>query len=112
AAQYASKGHRVFGCDIDPAVVGMVNSGRGYDDEPGLTALVAQAVSRGLLTAQSNTSEAVAEVDTVVVIVPLVVDEDKQIDYRAMDAATRDIARGLTPDTLVIYETTLPVGDT
>src|SRR5699024_4040519 len=32
--------------------------------------------------------------------------------YHAMDSATRDIAAGLTEGTLVIYETTLPVGDT
>ena len=29
-----------------------------------------------------------------------------------MDSATTDIGRGLTPGTLVVYETTLPVGTT
>ena len=33
-------------------------------------------------------------------------------DFGWMDAATSDIGKHLTPDTLVIYETTLPVGTT
>src|SRR5699024_2294033 len=112
AAQYASKGHRVLGCDINPQVVEMVNAGKAYDDEPGLEDIVADVVKKGLLTAQTTTTEAVREADVVVVIVPLMVDDDKAIAYNAMDSATRDIAAGLTEGTLVIYETTLPVGDT
>jgi len=112
AAQYASKGHRVIGCDINPAVVEMVNAGRAYDDEPGLQERVAEAVKAGLLTAQTSTTEGVEQAEIVVVIVPLMVDEDKAIAYHAMDAATRDVAAGLKPGTLVVYETTLPVGDT
>lgn len=112
AAQYASKGHRVYGCDINPAVVDMVNAGRAYDDEPGLAAMVASSLRSGLLTAKVSTSEAVALSKVVVVIVPLMVDANKDIAYGAIDAATRDVATGLQPGTLVIYETTLPVGDT
>lgn len=112
AAQYASKGHRVRGCDINPTVVDMVNAGKAYDDEPGLEDLVADAVGKGLLTAQTTTAEAVAESEVVVVIVPLMVDAEKSIAYNAIDSATRDVASGLTEGTLVIYETTLPVGDT
>jgi nucleotide sugar dehydrogenase len=48
----------------------------------------------------------------VVVIVPVVVDEDRQVDFSQIDAATADVARGLQPATLVIYETTLPIGTT
>jgi len=112
AAQYACKGHRVLGCDINLAVVEMINDGRAYDDEPGLQNRVAETVNAGLLTAQTSTAEAVSQAEAVVVIVPLMVDEKKDIAYHAMDSATRDIGAGLKPGTLVIYETTLPVGDT
>jgi nucleotide sugar dehydrogenase len=112
AAQYASKGHRVYGCDINPQVVNMVNAGRAYDDEPGLQDRVATAVSGGLLSAETTTSEAVRRSEAVVVIVPLMVDQEKAIAYQAMDAATRDVASGVKLGTLVVYETTLPVGDT
>lgn len=112
AAQYASRGHRVFGCDINPKVVEMVNRGEAYPEEVGLADRVRAAVGEGLLSAQTSTNTAVRESDVVVVIVPLVVDDRKQIDYRSIDAATVDVAAGLQPDTLVLYETTLPVGAT
>ena len=43
---------------------------------------------------------------------PLFVDEEARPDFGWMDSATDDIGRGLKPGTLVIYETTLPVGTT
>jgi nucleotide sugar dehydrogenase len=48
----------------------------------------------------------------VVVIVPVAVDEQREIDFGPIDAATREIGSGLQPGTLVVYETTLPVGTT
>ena len=36
----------------------------------------------------------------------------QQIDFGPIDAATRELARGLQPGPLVVYETTLPVGTT
>jgi nucleotide sugar dehydrogenase len=112
AAQYASKGHIVFGADINRDVVLMINEGRAYGDEPGLEEMVSLAVREGRLSAQTTTSRAVSQADVVVIIVPLVVDDEKNIDYGSIDAATRDVADGLKPGTLVVYETTLPVGDT
>jgi nucleotide sugar dehydrogenase len=44
--------------------------------------------------------------------VPVIVDGNHQVDYGNIDAATRAVAAGLQPGTLVIYETTLPVGTT
>jgi nucleotide sugar dehydrogenase len=41
-----------------------------------------------------------------------VVDDQREIDFGPIDAATREIAKGLQPGTLVVYETTLPVGTT
>jgi UDP-N-acetyl-D-mannosaminuronate dehydrogenase len=48
----------------------------------------------------------------VLVIVPVLVGDDYKIDYGSIDATTEAIAAGLKPGTLVIYETTLPVGTT
>ena len=45
-------------------------------------------------------------------IVPVVVDERREIDFGPIDAATRDLAANVAKDALVIYETTLPVGTT
>ncbi|HUS17487.1 MAG TPA: nucleotide sugar dehydrogenase [Chloroflexia bacterium] len=113
AAQFAGRGARVIGCDINPAVVAAVNAGScPILEEPGRPERVAALVAAGPLTATTDTAAAVAASGVVVIIVPLMVDEARALDYRAIDAATRDVARGLQPGTLVLYETTLPVGTT
>ncbi len=45
-------------------------------------------------------------------IVPVMLDDEPQPDYRYMDAAVAAIAPGVHAGSLVIFETTLPVGDT
>ncbi len=113
AVQYASKGHRVHGADIDPRVVDYVN--RGLEPFPGeadLAARLKEVVAGGSLTASTDTTTAVGAAEVVVVVVPLVVDSDARPDFAAMDAATDAIGEGLRPGTLVSYETTLPVGTT
>jgi len=113
AVQYASKGATVFGADANPAVVDLVNAGQEpFPGEFELAERLAAAVKAGNLTATIDTTEAVSNSDVVVVVVPLFVDNDGIPDFGWMDSATEDIGRGLRPGTLVIYETTLPVGTT
>ena len=113
AVQFASKGHRVQGCDIDQRIVGAVNAGVAPDPtETGLSELLGSAHAKGLLTATDDTTSAVAESDVVVMVVPLALGSDGLPDFRFLDAATAAVARGLQPGTLVNYETTLPVGTT
>jgi nucleotide sugar dehydrogenase len=113
AVQYASRGHDVVGCDLDPRVVDALNRGESpHDDEPEVSAQVQALVGSGRLRATSDDAEGVRDAEAVVVIVPVVVDEARQVDFSQIDAATRDVARGLRPGTLVIYETTLPIGTT
>lgn len=113
AAQYSSLGHHVIGCDINPGVVATVNSGNAtFTGEPGLQARIEDAVAAGLLTATTDTSAAVRTVDAVVVVVPLLVDDEGTPTFSIMDSAARAIGQGLTPGTVVCFETTLPVGTT
>ncbi|MEO8287241.1 MAG: nucleotide sugar dehydrogenase [Chloroflexota bacterium] len=113
AAQFAHSGLKVIGCDINPEVVSMVNAGYSHvKEEPGLEEWVREGVESGNLTATTDTTAAVRQSNVVMVIVPVIVDDERQVDYRSIDAATRAIGAGLQPDTLVIYETTLPVGTT
>ena len=113
AAQFAGRGQRVIGCDINPAVVAAVNAGEcPIVEEPGLAERVNATVQAGCLTATTDTAAAVRQSNVVVIIVPLLVDDQRAVDYSAVDAATEAVARGLQPGTLVLYETTLPVGTT
>jgi nucleotide sugar dehydrogenase len=113
AVQYATRGHEVIGADIDPRIVEAIGQGVSpHDDEAALVEGVPRLVAGGQLRATTDTAAAVAEAEAVVVIVPVVVDAAREIDFGPIDAATADIARGLRRGTLVVYETTLPVGTT
>jgi nucleotide sugar dehydrogenase len=113
AVQFAQHGKRIIGCDINSHVVEMINTGKSHiQEEPELATEVRRVVLEGLLSATEDTEEAVQQADVVVVIVPVTIDENHTVDFRAIDAATVEIGAGLRPGTLVIYETTLPIGST
>ena len=113
AVQFANKGHHVIGCDVNQNTVDLINAGtEPFPGEAHLAQYLKQVVGSGHLVATTDTKSAVAQSDVVVVVVPLFVDEEGVPDFGWMDAATKNIAEGLKPGTLVSYETTLPVGTT
>lgn len=119
AALFASAGWDVIAADKNQRVVDAINAGRSpITEEPGLAEMVAEAHAAGRLRATTDTSTAVGDADVVVVIVPVMLSESGAPDYRSIDSATEAIGRSLRAPserggpTLVIFETTLPVGDT
>jgi UDP-N-acetyl-D-glucosamine dehydrogenase len=113
AVHYAAMGHQVTGADINAATVAAVAAGEApFPGEAGLDQLLAQVVTTGSLMASSDTTTAVRSSDAVVVVVPLFASAEGTPDFAAMDSATDAVGRGLTPGTLVVYETTVPVGTT
>lgn len=114
AVQFASNAMTVLGADINEAVVHSINSGvPHFPGEDQLAERLGSLVEAGVIKAVTNTTEAVSQSNVVVIVVPLVVDHESKVpNYAAIDAATAQIALGLQPGTLVVYETTLPVGTT
>ena len=115
AVQFALSGMTVIGADTNPAVVDLVNSGQEpFPGEAHLADYLAECVAAGTMSATTDTADAVSRSHAVVVVVPLFVDADARPDFGWMDSATEAIGRGLRSEnqTLVCYETTLPVGTT
>jgi len=113
AAQYASKGLSVVGCDPDAELVAEVREGRcPLVGEKGLARSIRRAVAAQSLDATTDTAAAVREADVVVVIVPVGLTADRRPDFSRLDEAAAAVARGLRSGTLVILETTVPVGTT
>ena len=112
AVWIASQGAIVWACDQNRAVVEAIQAGRPDVDEPGVRELLADVLVAGRLLATSDTAKAVADSDVVIVIVPAILTAENRADLRNMEAASSDIAQGLRPGTLVVYETTVPVGTT
>jgi nucleotide sugar dehydrogenase len=113
AAQFASHGWRVTAVDVQQSVVDSINAGESHvGEEPGLADLVRTAHAGGRLGATTDAAAAATEADVVVLIVPVMLDDEQRPDYRHMDAAVDSIGPGLHQGSTVIFETTLPVGDT
>ncbi|MDP9806004.1 nucleotide sugar dehydrogenase [Trueperella bonasi] len=114
AVQFADAGHDVIGVDVNEQTVRLINEAtEPFPGEAHLQDKLSELVPAGRFKATTNYAEAVPGADAVVVVVPLFVnDETWEPDFEWMDAATRSLAENLTPDTLIAYETTLPVGTT
>lgn len=113
AVQFASKGHEVLGVDVNQQTVDLVNAAKEpFPGEAHLQEKLTELVPAGNLRATTDYGDAVPGADAVVLVVPLFVDAEARPDFGWMDAATTELAKHLTPGTLVSYETTLPVGTT
>ena len=114
AVQFADMGHEVVGVDVNAKTVDLVNQGiEPFPGEAHLQEKLSCLVPAGKLRATTDYSEAIPDADAVVLVVPLFVnDETWEPDFGWMDQATQSLSEHLTPDTLISYETTLPVGTT
>ncbi len=113
AVQYASRGLTVAGCDANADRVAQINAGVcPIAGEAGLEEGLASAIAAGTLRATTDTAAAVAASDVAVIIVPVGLTDDRAPDFTNLDAAVESIRQGLRPGTLIIVETTVPVGTT
>jgi nucleotide sugar dehydrogenase len=112
ACRIATESQKVYACDINEALVAKINRGECPFDEPGLAEILARAVAQLRLVATTDLAAAVADSDVVIVIVPVLLTADRHADLGQMRAVSRAIGGAMRRGTMVIYETTLPVGGT
>ena len=108
ASLLATKGHQVQGVDVDPDIVATIGRGDIHLVEPDLDVLVRSAVQSGNLKASLTPGPA----DVFIIAVPTPFKDDHLPDLQFVEAATRTLAHHLTSDSLVILESTSPVGTT
>lgn len=113
ATQFAMSGFHVVGADINQETVEAVNSAiEPFPGEENLQESLEIVVSRGKLVATADVTEAVKQASVIVVTVPVVIDQSLSPDFRALDEVASAIGGGLNKGSLVILETTVPVGTT
>ena len=113
AVQYAKKGNSVIGVDINPKTVESINQGlEPFPEEAHLKEYLRDVVSKQMLIATLDYSEAINPADVVIVVVPLFVNEKAEPDFEEMDKATALIGASIKKGSLICYETTLPIGTT
>ncbi|MET1001566.1 MAG: nucleotide sugar dehydrogenase [Acidimicrobiia bacterium] len=93
AACLASKGHDVWGVDVDASKSRLVNDGASPVVEPGLDVLISDAVRRGTLRATTDIDAAVDGADIVLVCVGTPATDHGRVDLRQVEAAVSDIGR-------------------
>jgi UDP-N-acetyl-D-mannosaminuronic acid dehydrogenase len=109
AAVYADVTSNTVGVDVSPDVVEAVSRGETHAvREPGLDALLAEAIESGTLSARTDGPAAAAEASVHVIIVPTPIDESNTPDLSAREAVCEDVASGLDPGDLVLIECTVP----
>ncbi len=108
AAVLASKGIKVVGVDVSQYVVDTINQGKIHIIEPGLDALVREAVQKNHLKAVINPEKA----DVFMIAVPTPFKGNHEPDLSYIRLAAKAIAPVLEKGNLVILESTSPVGAT
>jgi UDP-N-acetyl-D-mannosaminuronic acid dehydrogenase len=114
ATTFATHGLRVVGVDINPAVISTLQNGGVHIHEPGLSALVHEAMGSGNLTISAAPEPA----DAFVIEVPTPFYHDERgvyegkpyrlADMRAVVSATESIVPHLRKGNLVVLESTSP----
>lgn len=110
-ACFADIGHDVICVDKDAAKIDALHAGRIPIYEPGLDALVARNVSARRLGFTTVLAEALPGADAVFIAVGTPPRADNgHADLSYVYAATREIAAGLSDDSVVVTKSTVPVG--
>ena len=108
AALLASRGYTVRGVDVNPSTVEKINRGEVPIVEPGLETFLQAGVRSGKLSASLQPEPA----DVYILAVPTPFQGDHKPDLSYVEAAARSIAPVVAPGSLVILESTSPVGTT
>ena len=107
AAVIADSGFEVVGVDIDERKCEMINRGiNPIPEEAGLDELIKKHASKNLVATQRY--DDAADCNMFVVIVPLLIDENYNPDFRILENAFRNVGRILKRGDLVVLETTVP----
>lgn len=107
AAVIADSGFEVVGVDIDERKCEMINNGiNPIPEEAGLDELIKKHGGKNLIATPSY--EDATDCNVFVVIVPLLIDEDHNPDFRILEDAFRNVGKVLKKRDLVVLETTVP----
>jgi UDP-N-acetyl-D-glucosamine dehydrogenase len=110
ALAFAREGDAVVGLDADPRRVEQIRAGESYIEDVDAAEL-ADAVSRGLLTATTNYDELTAA-EAIVICVPTPLTENRQPDLGPVVGAATSLSRVLRRDQIVVLESTTYPGTT
>ena len=110
AVEKAKAGFKTIGFDVQEEKVKLVNEGKNYIGDV-VDSDLEELVKKGMLTATTD-FKFIKDVDFVAICVPTPLDEHQQPDISYVESSTRSVAKYLSPNTMVVLESTTYPGTT
>jgi len=111
ALSFAKSGLETIGVDINENLVETINLGNfPLKDEPGYDVIFDDVVKNKKFHATTNISDAVPNSDLIILSLPTPMDENNIPDYSALRNVATKLAEILSPNSLVIVESTIEPG--
>ena len=111
ALSFAKSGLETIGVDINENLVETINIGKfPLKDEPGYDVIFDDVVKNKKFFATTNISDAVPNSDLIILSLPTPMDENNIPDYSALKNVATKLAEILSPNSLVIVESTIEPG--
>jgi len=112
AACFVELGQKVTCAESDHSKLAMLKRGECPIYEPGLGELISKGVSSGMLSFTDNAAEAATGAEFVFVCVQTPPKPDGSPDMSFVEEAARQVGPVLSPRTVVVNKSTMPVGST
>ena len=110
---YLAKSNQVIGLDNNEETVNKINAGQEpFPGEKNLKEELTKVVNTKNLIATTESKHAISIAKIIIICVPLIVNDRNEPDFQNIDSVVAEIGKNLTKDTLISFETTLPVGTT
>ena len=111
ALSFAKSGLETIGVDINENLVETINLGKfPLKDEPGYDVIFDDVVKNKKFFVTTNISDAVPNSDLIILSLPTPMDENNIPDYSALRNVATKLAEILSPNSLVIVESTIEPG--
>ena len=111
ALSFAKSGLQTIGVDINEKLIEKINSGVfPLKDEPGYEEIFKQVINDKTFSVTSKIQDAVPNCDLILLSLPTPMDEKNIPDYSALISVAKNLSNILTPNSLVIVESTIEPG--
>lgn len=112
-AVYLAKNNQVIGLDNNEETVNQINAGQEpFPGEKNLKEQLTNVVNTKNLIATTESKQAISVAEIIIICVPLIVNDRNEPDFQNIDSVVAEIGKNLIKNTLISFETTLPVGTT
>ena len=111
ALSFAKSGLQTIGVDINENLVSTINSGVfPLKDEPGYEEIFNDAIKNKMFSATTKIEDAIPNSDLILLSLPTPMDKNNVPDYSALTDSASKLSNFLSPNSLIIVESTVEPG--